>query len=391
MDNLSLRKVATLNSAADAAPYVRATELREAEQKTNRYKQRMVRALETYSAVQRGRMSLSEAMTTSDFSSLFSDILDRKLLGNFLEFPQTYEAFVKVNPDVKDFRDVTRAYLDKGDGVFNRKGERVEPEERPLADGSYSYGVDVYEAVIDLDWRDLVNDDLGALNSIPERLARGARRTIQKFVTGLYCDASGPHASQFTTTATATLGANQITGNPALSLAALKTAITLMAKQVDPGGEPIWVQNHRLVIPPALQVEAQDILGSMKSEQTASGGTSAQILHVQNWMKNSLQGPFIDPYIPVVASSANGHTSWFLFGDPSGGSRPAIEVGFLKGFSAPVLLRKQSDIQALSGAGNPELMLGDFEEGAIRFKGLMVFGGKFMEKRMAVASNGSGS
>src|SRR5689334_11710881 len=39
---------------------------------------------------------LQEAMTTSDFPLLFGDILDRQLLANYEETPQTFRDYVKI-------------------------------------------------------------------------------------------------------------------------------------------------------------------------------------------------------------------------------------------------------------------------------------------------------
>lgn len=387
-ENVTLTKVGEIKTQAQVKAYLDESDQKAQWRASEAYASGILRAMETYRQVKSGRMRLTEALSTPDFTYLFADILDRKLLANFEEFPSTYEQFCRIERNIRDFRDVKRKYLDKGDAAFTLRSERAEPEERPVSDGEYSYSVSVYEAVIDLDWEDIVNDDLGALESIPERLARGARRAVAKFVTGLYLDSSGPISAQFSASATATLGANLLTGNPALSLAAIKNGMELMSKQRDPSGEPIWTMNPKLVIAPALQVTAMDILSSLSSEQTASGGTAAQILHVQNWVKQALEGPYQDPYIPIVCTS-NPNTPWFLFADPNKG-RPAIEVGFLSGFDTPALYMKASDLVPVGGApGGP--MMGSFENGSLRFKGRMVFGGKFMEKRSVVGSNGSGS
>ena len=97
----------------------------------------------------------------------------------------------------------------------------------------------------------------------------------------------------------------------------------------------------------------------------------------------------VDPYIPIVASSANGNTSWFIFADPAVG-RPAVEVGFLAGFNEPQLYQKMSNTMRV-GSGSPDEMAGDFSTMSTEYKGVIAFGGSRLDPKATVASNGSGS
>ena len=47
-------------------------------------------------------------------------------------------------------------------------------------------------------------------------------------------------------------------------------------------------------------------------------------------------------YIPMIATS-NQNTSWFLFADPAT-SRPAAEIGFLRGHEEPELFMKETGV-----------------------------------------------
>jgi hypothetical protein len=107
----------------------------------------------------------------------------------------------------------------------------------------------------------------------------------------------------------------------------------------------------------------------------------------QNWMAQKLRLN-VNPYIPLIASSANGNSSWFMFANP-GVQRPALEVGFLRGYETPSLFQKMPNTMRLGGAVDP--MLGDFDSMALTYKGLHIIGGTRMDPKMTVASNGSGS
>jgi len=325
---------------------------------------------------------LQEAMTTSDFPYLFGDVLDRQLLANYRETPAVYRNYCRI-ATVRDFRTVKRFTVSGAEAVLDEVKEQAEYPESSLSEGKYDYSVSKYGRRIPFSWESLINDDLDALRDIPARFGRAARRTEQKFATGLYVDSSGPHASLYTAG-----NSNIVTGNPALSVAALQTAMTILAAQTDSDGEPIIIDAVHLVVSPALEITAENILNALQLELIESGGTSNQKLIAVNWMKNRLK-LHVDPYIPIVASSANGNTSWFLFADPAN-NRPALEVGFLRGHTEPEIFIKSPNAQRVGG-GAADPMAGDFDTDSIQYKVRHVLGGTQMDPKMTVASNGSGA
>jgi hypothetical protein len=328
---------------------------------------------------------LQEAMTTSDFPYLFSDILDRQLLANYQEAPYSWKAYCK-RAVVRDFRQVKRKYLSGGEGTLEQVTESHEYQRAALSDGEYAYQVKKYGRQIALSWETLINDDLDAFRTLPERLGKAARRTEEKFATELFVGTTGPHASLYTSG-----NANIVTSNPALSVAALQTAMGILLTQTDSDGEPIMVEAMTLAVPPQLQVTAFNILNAVQIwAKTSGGGASAQEIVVGNWIKNAgIVQAVTNFYIPQVASSSNGATSWFLFADPNNG-RPALELGFLRGHEDPeVFIKAPNAVRAGGGAADP--LAGDFDTDSVEYKVRHVFGGARMDPKMTCASNGSGS
>lgn len=330
-----------------------------------------------------GIMRISEAMTMSDFPLLTGDVLDRMLLARYREFPAGWRNFVKWSPTLRDFRTVRRLASDGLEGQWDDIPEQDEVGYGSLSETGYTYAPLKYGKAAKISWEALMNDDLDAFSAIPDRLGRGGARTIAKFVTDLYCGTTGPDGTFFSAG-----HANVVTSNPALSIAGLQTAWNILRSMVDSDGEPIMVEGVWLVVPPSLEVTARNILNAVQVWSTTVGGASNQEIHVDNWIGSALRGPVIDPYIPIVASSSNGTTSWFLFADPSVG-RPAIEVGAISGFSEPQLYQKMSNTVRVGGG--MDQMAGDFMTMSQEYKGVMTFGGTLLDYRSAVASNGSGS
>lgn len=341
---------------------------------------------------------LQEALTTSDFPFLFGDILDRQLLGNYVEAPQTYRAYCRIGR-VTDFRTVKRFALDGAESTLSAVPELTEYPGAQLTDSDYTYSVSKFGRRIAFSWEAILNDDLQALQDIPARFGRAARRSEEKFATGLFVDANGPHASLYTSgnknIVNTTNGASAT--NPPLSISALQDAFLVLSKMVDKDGEPIVVDTVQLVVPPALEITARNILNATQLWLTTAGGAVTglanssgleQRLQVQNWMANKTQLS-VNYYIPVVAGSANGNTSWFLFANPAT-SRPALEVGFLVGHDSPEIFIKDPD-QRRVGAAGADAMAGNFDTDAIQYKVRHVFGGTRLDPKATVASNGSGS
>ena len=353
---------------------------------TSEYKNKLSEAIEFVSEIASGRRpmrNLSEAMTTSDFPYLFGDILDRQLLAGYKEAPTDYKQFTKIGT-VPDFRTVKRFKVDGGEGVLDKVEEEANYKYGSMSEGKYEYSVKKYGRKFDFSFETMINDDLDAFASMPERLGRAARRTEEKFATNLFVGVDGPDGTFF-----AAGNSNVVTSNPVLSIAALQTAMTILAAQVDEDGEPIVVTAITLAVPPALDITAQNILNAIEiNVNTSGGGDSAQSLKAKNWMTNRVKLVVL-PYHPIIASTSNANTSWYLFANP-GESRPALEVGFLRGYTEPQVFMKASN-QITVGGGSVTPFDGDFDNDSIEYKVRHIIGGVLLDPKCAVASDGSGS
>jgi hypothetical protein len=351
------------------------------------YLARLAEATEFLADVIEGRRStfwLQEALSTSDFPLLMGDILDRQLLGKWQETPATWPNYCR-RGTVRDFRAARRLQVDGLEGRYIPDYEKSEgeppKEDNELTESGYTVQVSVYEKAAALNWKMLINDDLDAFSDIPERLARGARRTEEYLATSLFVDANGPHASFYTED-----NGNIVDGNPELSIEGLQTAFTQLSQATDANGEPIAITAVELVVPPALEVTSMNILNALQLELNTAGGTTDSKLIAVNWMKQRVRLS-VNHYIPVVATT-NGDTSWFRFASPSVG-RPALEMSFLRGYEQPGLYQKAPNTMRVGGAVDP--ILGDFDTNEIRYKGMHILGGTRMESKATVASNGTGS
>lgn len=350
-------------------------------------KRDLIEAAEFVHTIEKGKRplwQLREAMSTSDFPILFADVLDRQMLGYYQETSPTWQTYCRRSV-VPDLRPVKRFAVDGAESVLPEVEQGEEYPEAPLSESKDEYSVRKFGRRIDLFWEAMVNDDLDAFRRNPERLARAARRSEAKFATELFVDEDGPHADLYTAEANniVEVGGKQ----PELSIAALQAAFTLLSKQVDEDGEPILIDMVTLVVPPALKVTAENILNATEIWLKTNGGSDNETLRAANWMKNGVNLQ-VEPYIPHVATDENGDTSWFLFSSPSVG-RPALELGFLRGYEQPSLYERAPNARRIGGGDVQE----SFEDDSVAWRIRHVLGGTRLVntggQKATVASNGS--
>lgn len=331
----------------------------------------------------RAKVIFTEQMSTSDFSFLFGDIIDRQMLARYASAPVQWDMIAK-RGRVRDFRTVKRFTLDGGEAVLTSVAQQTEYPAAKLVDGAFTYSVTKYGRRIPLDWETLLNDDLDAFRDMPDRLGNAARRSEERFATALYASSTGPNSTFFSSG-----NKNVMTDNHVLSIQGLQSAYTVLASQVDTDGAPIYVDGTVLVIPPALEVIANNIIHATEIVASAGGGpgTGRDQVRADNWMRNRVK-IMVNPWLPII-DTTHGTTAWYLFADPNVG-RPAMEVGFLLGHETPELFQKTPNaVRVGGGLIGPEE--GDFDTDSVEWKVRHVFGGTLMDPKSAVGSTGVGA
>lgn len=342
-------------------------------------------------------LGLKETMSISDYQALYVDVLDRMYYGYYNAAPDVNAPLAKEH-NLRDFRTVKR-FME--DGVVQpltivKNGSAI-PERALIDETPITYYPDLYAARTSVNWRAMVNDDLGIFNDLAQRLAIAGRRAIMKFRTGLYMDANGPNVNlykaAFTNLITTTYGA--ASNNPPLSIQGLQDGFKVIAKMLDPTGDPIvFTGQLYLWFGPALVATAQNLMHMLTAQLSVNGGTAnvqgfpTQFIEVNNWAVQNMN-TIMDPYIPIVCTTAGiKDTSWGLTYDPRAQNRPSLEMGWLTGFKTPQLYQKVPNTMRVGGGVDPTL--GDFRTMDQELKVVTVFGGTQIDGRSTVASNGSG-
>jgi hypothetical protein len=331
---------------------------------------------------------LREALKVSDFPTYFGDVLDRMVLARFSEWIPPFGTFMKQGT----FRDLTRTSRQTqfrgGSEAIDRVGEFGPYPERGTTTTHFEWAGAKYGADFRISWETLLADDLGGLTDLPNVLASAARVAEARFAAQLYVDANGPHATLYT-------GLNTVAVNPVLSIDSLEAAITMLHSFTDPvTGNPIFNDAAYLVVPPALQIEAMKILGTPNVIYTPSGSTATPTDRPNlNVLPSFGIVLVVDPFIPIIASTANGNTSWFVFSNPTSGplgpGLAAVQFDRLVGMGAPLLLQKRSDFTTIGGGADPRGPLDEVD--SITYRVVHAFGGGQLFQQATVASDGSGT
>lgn len=349
-------------------------------------------------------LKFQEALTSGDFRAAAFEILDREMLQRYADLPQTWSAYCR-RTTVSNFKPKRMIDLLGGRAGLDPIGELGEYPERQVSKALYALSVGKFGGRFQISWESIVNDELGEIQNMPEDLAIAARDTESRVAAGLLTDGNGPNDAYFNATAwgrtfvsadpttmvtTWTGGSsNLMTGNPALTVDSLTTALTEIGQRRDLEGRPIAFPGLVLVVPQALEVAASQIVNAVQIRATNTGvaGNGEQVL-MTNWLAGKIK-VVVEPWLSVLDKSANANTTWYIVPDPAV-SRPAFSMGFLRGHETPDL-RVKADAGNSIGGGPLAAEEGSFDVDDIQYRVRHVVGAAGTDMIGTLVSNGSGS
>ncbi|QAY69993.1 Mu-like prophage major head subunit gpT family protein [Xylanimonas protaetiae] len=326
----------------------------------------------------RAGLYIQENITTSDLPYLLGAVLDRELLNKYEEYPTVWQGFATKSL-VRDFKPKKLNDLLGGRAILDVVGEGAPYKRVPLSDAEYSLSVAKRGNIIPVTFEDLVNDDLDALRNLPDRQASAARFTEDYVATSAIVDAAGSKTAFFVTV-----------GTDKLTAANIAKAVSTVTARKDSEGLPVILPKLVLMVPPALQITALEILNAVEIEvsadSTAAAPRGAKTVRASNYLK-AMVTLVVNPWLTVIDKSANAGSTWYLLPDPSG-PRPAVAVGFLRGHETPDLRVKADTGQRIGGGAiSPED--GSFDDDSIEYRVRHVTGSTTVDPLGAYASNGS--
>ena len=266
------------------------------------------------------RPILAAAWATHSISGILSATVNKFLLAGFNGVEGSWRSISSVR-SVNDFKTLT-SYRLNGGFKFEKVANGGELKNAGASDESRTISADTYGIMTSVTRTDLINDDLGALTAVPQRIGRGGALKLNDVFWASFQDDSA-----FFTTARN----NKKNTAGALSLANLKAIATMFRKLKDADGNPVAVDPRVLLVPADLELAAAEIMGS----SLLVGGSSAAP------DRNVLAGR----YQVVSTSYLSSAEDYYLLASPA--DLPVMEVAFLNGVQSPIVETAEADFNTL--------------------------------------------
>jgi phage major head subunit gpT-like protein len=273
---------------------------------------------------------LEAGFSTVDIGGILSNVANKFLLDGFFSVERTWRNICAVR-NVSDFKTVTSYRLIGADQY-----EQVQPggelKHGTLGNESYTNKADTYGLMLSLDRRDIINDDLGAITTVPRKLGRGSGLKINDVFWATFLANSGFF----------TAGAkNYVTGaDTVLSIDGLTKAEVGFMDLCDSDGKPIGVMPSIVLVPTALSAMATQLQKSLEIRDTTAS--------TKYPIANPHQGKFrteVSRYLSNSHYTGYSAKAWYLLADP--GDLPVIEVAFLNGQESPTIETAEADFSVL--------------------------------------------
>ncbi|NLE57924.1 MAG: hypothetical protein GX616_06155, partial [Planctomycetes bacterium] len=274
--------------------------------------------------------NLQAGFSTIDIGGILSNVSNKFLLEGFFSVERTWRNITSVR-NVSDFKTVT-SYRLIGKDQYEKVAPGGELKHGTLGEESYSNKADTYGLLLSIDRRDIINDDLGAITTVPRKLGRGSGLKIND----VFWTAFLNNANFFKTA-----NANYIEGaDTVLGIDGLTKAEVAFLNQVDSDGKPIGIMPVILLVPTALSALATTLYKSLEIRDTTAS--------TKYPVANPHAGKFrveVSRYLANAQYTGYSDKAWYLLADPN--DLPVIEMAFLNGQESPTIETAEADFNVL--------------------------------------------
>lgn len=299
--------------------------------------------------------NLQAGFSTIDIGGILSNVANKFLLEGFFSVERTWRNICAVR-NVSDFKKVT-SYRLVGRDQYEKVAPGGELKHGVLGEQSYSNQADTYGLLLSIDRRDIINDDLGAITTVPRKLGRGSGLKINDVFWSEFMD----NATFFDAG-----NNNYLDGaDTVLGIDGLTKAEVLFLNQIDPDGKPIGIMPQIILVPTALSAMGTVLFKSLEIRDTTASTKFP--------VANPHSGKFrveVSRYLSNAQYTGNSDKAWYLLADPT--DLPVIEVAFLNGQESPTIETADADFQVLG----------------VQMRGYHDFGVALQEPRGGVKSKG---
>jgi hypothetical protein len=257
--------------------------------------------------------------TSSDFPLLVANVANKSLIAGYAEEPQAWRPLAR-QKNLPNFKPASEVQV-QGNIILQELGEQGEYANATLVEGAATWRIASYGRRIPVGRNLIINDDLDALGSVPEKAGRGARLTENNIVWELLTLSPNGSTTSLDNQALFVAGHNN-TGAGAITIAGLDTGVTAMSQQLDIAGNSLNIEAAYLIVPPQLATVAAQIVNGTSYTPSAATG-------------NAGPNPFIGSFQIIKENrlGVRSATQWYLAANP--GAIDMIRFGYLDGQEGP--------------------------------------------------------
>jgi hypothetical protein len=297
---------------------------------------------------------LAETLVSADFQYAIMEFVQREMVPGYMRKRFDFEPLVWMDT-LTNFLPHTRYQVRMGLEDLEYVGTKGTPRPTSFYETKRQYQPYRWEKQIDFAYETIVNDDLGMLEDTVRMMGEAARRTLEKYVSRFYTNA---------TSIARLVGLGALYAqNGRLTTARISEARMAFNQRTDARGEPINARAVYLVVHSGLVDTALQI---QRSTQVAELATNAANIVTFTTIE--------DPYIVGTAPNL----PWYMFVDYRENNIRPFVLARMQGVPGPQVFRKRSDrelVTSLLGPGGAvSPMLGDFATANIELMVRDIFG-----------------
>ena len=254
--------------------------------------------------------------SSSDFPLLFSNLAGKTLDAAYQEEPHTWRPIARQRnlPDFKNANDLIVA----ADLTPEPLLEGGEYKAGTLKEAQHTWKLATYARKVTVTRQAIINDDLSALERVPEMLGRGFRRLESNIIWALI---TGNAVTSVDGVALFNAAHNNVAGSTlTINTAGFNTARKAMRKQTDIAGNTINLAPSFMMVPTDLEATALQFLfptGFAPTARTGDAGpvVNAQVAGMQLIVEPRLDGEADVFYLATSPGSVEGIVYGYLAGE----------------------------------------------------------------------------
>ena len=287
--------------------------------------------------------AIKASFSTVNLPGILSNAINKRIKAGWDYAEDSWRKIADIT-SVSDYKQFSTYVLNsKGDYEEVANGGTIPTGE--LAETGYSNQLKRYGLMFSIDEMDIINDDLNAINQRAFQFGRKASLKLNKVFWTLF---------QADTDFFKSANNNIVASAGALSADSLAKLVKAFRKQTDVNGDILGYEPRILLVPAALEVEAQKLYDDAEIRDTTA---SKQYLTGNPW-----RGKFV----PVASAYLTSDDDYYLLADPT--IAATMQVAFLNGQQAPVV------------ESNPT----NFDTFGISYRGKFSFGVAFMDTKAGI-------